>query len=78
MTSSVTGKGVPIGAFAALMESRAPAALMVPAALSVTPATDKGAADSAEVTCPEAATLCAALALAWLPLCAALADARPE
>jgi len=64
MTSSVMTNGLPMGDAAARAESCAAPMLTAPPMLSAAPPTDKGMAEAAEVTWPEAATECPVLALA--------------
>ena len=65
MVSGVTSNGVPIGAVAARMDSPARPALAAAPEPSTTAPDISGTAKAADVSCPEAAMLCAALALAW-------------
>lgn len=64
MASLVIFSGVPMGAVAVFSKSLAALVLTAPADPRTAPPTDKGTANAAEVTCPEAAMLCPALTLA--------------
>ena len=64
MTSLVILSGVPMGAVAVFVKLLAALVLTAPAEPRTAPPTDKGTANAAEVTCPVAAMLWAALTLA--------------
>jgi len=69
MASSLIGKGVPIGAFAARIEALPMFVLACPAEVSTAPPMASGTADTARTVWPEAAMAWAALALAWALAC---------
>lgn len=75
MDSSVIFRGFPTGDVAAFIEPCAAPTLATPPEIKTAPPMDNGIAEAADVTCPDAATECAALALACPLACTALLTA---